>query len=130
MGLIELLTVVILTFLQRNYSSQRIPLLKYISHVFGYAPHHSQMIFTGMEARDRPPKRVLKQLEAIEAELQQPGVTNNSLVPEETTTCVDPQDAGPPQPSCQMTIEGDSKNTQPEQPHRYELRSRGGRNQT
>ena len=29
----------------------------------------------------RPPKRVLKQLEAIEAELQQPGVTNNSLVP-------------------------------------------------
>ena len=31
----------------------------------------------------RPPKRVLKQLEAIEAELQQPGVTNNFLVPEE-----------------------------------------------
>ena len=88
-----------------------------------------------MEARDlrqagRPPKRILKQLEAIEAELKQPRVTNNSLVPDKTSTCVDQQDHRPPESSYHMTTKGNPKNTEPEQSHRYALRSRGSCNQT
>ena len=67
----------------------------------------------------RPPKRLLKQLEAIEARLKQPGITNNSLVPEETTTHVDQRDAEPTE--YQMTTKGDPKKTQPKHPHRYAL---------
>ena len=77
----------------------------------------------------RPPKRILKQLEAIEAELTQPRVTNSSLVPDETSTHVGQQDDGPPKSTCHAATKGNPKNTEPEQSHRYALRSRSHCNQ-
>ena len=73
-----------------------------------------------MEARDLKLVNHLNKflnnyVEAIEAELKQPRVTNNSHVPDETSTCVDQQDDGPPESSCHMTTKGNPKNTEPEQ---------------
>ena len=75
MGRTEALTGMILTFLQRNYSSLRILLYKYISHEFKSAHHQDFYWYGGKRSKaGRQPKRVLKELEATETELEQPGI--------------------------------------------------------